>query len=144
MPESSLERLTGRVAPGTFIVLWSSGFIGAKFGLPHTEPFTFLSIRMAIAVALLAILVVFFASGLADAPVIGHNVIAGLLVHGCYLAGVFIAIANGLATELVALIVSLQPVLASTVANRILGERVLAAVGGPRARARRRLPRGQR
>ena len=124
MPESSLERLTGRVAPGLFIVLWSSGFIGAKFGLPHTEPFTFLSIRMAIAVALLAILVVFSRPVWPTRPVIGHNVIAGLLVHGCYLAGVFIAIANGLATGLVALIVSLQPVLTSTVANRMLGERV--------------------
>ncbi len=124
MPESSLERLTGRVAPGLFIVLWSSGFIGAKFGLPHTEPFTFLSIRMAIAVALLAILVVFLRPVWPSRPVIMHNVITGLLVHGCYLAGVFIAIANGLATGLVALIVSLQPVLTSTVANRVLGERV--------------------
>jgi drug/metabolite transporter (DMT)-like permease len=48
------------------------------------------------------------------------------MVHGVYLGGVFVAVANGLSAGLVALIVSLQPVLTSTIANRWLGERVLA------------------
>ena len=111
-----------------FIILWSSGFIGAKYGLPYAEPLTFLTIRMVMVVALLAAMV---ALGRLKRPlarpscaVIGHNVVAGLLVHGCYLGGVFTAIESGLPTGLVALIVSLQPVLTSTVANRVLGERV--------------------
>src|SRR5882757_6793828 len=127
-PEPSLERLTVLAAPGLFIILWSSGFIGAKYGLPYAEPFTFLTIRMIVVVALLAVLV---AVGCLVRPlarpsgtVIGHNIISGVLVHGCYLGGVFIAIVSGLPTGLVALIVSLQPVLTSTVANRLLGERV--------------------
>ena len=56
-PEPSLERLAV-FAPGLFIVLWSSGFIGAKYGLPYADPFTFLTIRMIVVVALLAVIMV--------------------------------------------------------------------------------------
>ena len=55
-----------------------------------------------------------------------HSAVTGLMVHGLYLGGVFVAMENGLSAGLVALIVSLQPVLTSTVANRWLGERVVA------------------
>lgn len=122
-PESSLERLAV-FAPGLFIILWSSGFIGAKYGLPYAQPLTFLTIRMVVVVALLAVIVALGRLARPSRAVIGHNVVAGLLVHGCYLGGVFTAIDRGLPTGLVALIVSLQPVLNSTVANRLLGERV--------------------
>jgi drug/metabolite transporter (DMT)-like permease len=123
-PEPRVERLTILVAPGLFIVLWSSGFIGAKYGLPYAEPFTFLTLRMLIVVALLTGMVALARLARPSGAVIGHNVVSGLLVHGCYLAGVFTAIENGLPIGLVALIVSLQPVLTSTLANRLLGERV--------------------
>jgi len=125
MPQHSLERLTALLAPGLFIILWSSGFIGAKYGMPYAEPFTFLAIRMIVVVGLLAVMV---AAGRPPRPagaVVGHNIVSGLLVHGCYLGGVFSAIDSGLPTGLVALIASLQPVLTSTVANRLLGERVV-------------------
>ncbi len=122
-PESSLGRLAV-FAPGLFIILWSSGFIGAKYGLPYAQPLTFLAIRMLVVVALLAVIVALGRLVRPSGAVIGHNVVAGLLVHGCYLGGVFTAIDRGLPTGLVALIVSLQPVLNSTVANRLLGERV--------------------
>jgi drug/metabolite transporter (DMT)-like permease len=56
---------------------------------------------------------------------VGHSVVAGLLVHGLYLGGVFISIHYGLPAGLTALIVSLQPILTSTLANRWLGERVV-------------------
>ena len=55
-----------------------------------------------------------------------HSAAAGLMVHGLYLGGVFVAIENGVSAGLAALIVSLQPVLTSTIANRWLGERVAA------------------
>jgi drug/metabolite transporter (DMT)-like permease len=122
-PESSLGQLAV-FAPGLFIILWSSGFIGAKYGLPYAQPLTFLTIRMLVVVALLAVIVAIGRPARPSGAVIGHNVVAGLLVHGCYLGGVFTAIDRGLPTGLVALIVSLQPVLNSTVANRLLGERV--------------------
>src|SRR6202047_2152958 len=55
--KATVESLTALVAPGLFIILWSSGFIGAKYGLPYAEPFTFLAIRMLVVVALLAVFV---------------------------------------------------------------------------------------
>jgi drug/metabolite transporter (DMT)-like permease len=124
-PDRSPNRFATLAAPGLFILLWSSGFIGGKFGLPYAEPFTFLTIRMVIVVALLAALVAIGRPARPSGAMIGHNIVSGLLVHGCYLGGVFMAIKSGLATGLVALIVSLQPVLTSTVANRLLGERVM-------------------
>jgi drug/metabolite transporter (DMT)-like permease len=123
-PKATIESVTALLAPGLFIILWSSGFIGAKYGLPYAEPFTFLTIRMIVVVALLAIIMVPARLSRPPGTVVGHNIVSGLLVHGCYLGGVFMAIVNGLPTGLVALIVSLQPVLTSTVANRLLGERV--------------------
>jgi drug/metabolite transporter (DMT)-like permease len=123
-PKAPIESVTAFLAPGLFIILWSSGFIGAKYGLPYAEPFAFLTIRMIVVVALLAVIVVPARLSRPPGIVVGHNVVSGLLVHGCYLGGVFTAIVNGLPTGLVALIVSLQPVLTSTVANRLLGERV--------------------
>jgi drug/metabolite transporter (DMT)-like permease len=118
------DRLVIAAAPGLFILLWSSGFIGGKYGLPYAEPFTFLSIRMIVAVALLAVLIAIGRPPWPGGAAVGHNMVAGLLVHGCYLGGVFTAISNGLPTGVVALIVSLQPVLTATVANRAFGERV--------------------
>ena len=53
-----------------------------------------------------------------------HSIVTGLLVHGLYLGGVFVSIENGLSAGVISLVVSLQPVLTSTVANRWFGEQV--------------------
>ena len=112
-------------APAVFVVLWASGFIGAKFGLAYAEPMTFLSLRMIAVVLLLAIVIVLTRPKWPDRAGIFHSAITGTLVHGFYLGGVFASIENGLSAGLIALVVSLQPVLTSTLANRWLGERVL-------------------
>jgi drug/metabolite transporter (DMT)-like permease len=125
MMPRSLEDIAIFAAPGVFVVLWASGFIGAKFGLPYAEPMTFLSLRMGAAVGLLAIVIALTRPKWPDRTGFFHSAIAGSLVHGCYLGGVFAAIENGISAGLIALIVSLQPVLTSTLANRWLGERVL-------------------
>jgi drug/metabolite transporter (DMT)-like permease len=114
------------VAPGIFVVLWASGFVGAKYGLAYAEPLTFLMLRMGAVVALLAVIVVLTRPKWPGAGGIVQSAITGLMVHGLYLGGVFVSLENGLSSGLAALIVSLQPVLTSTVANRWLGERVLA------------------
>jgi drug/metabolite transporter (DMT)-like permease len=124
MPRS-LEDFAVFAAPGVFVVLWASGFIGAKFGLPYAEPMTFVSLRMAAAVGLLAVVIALTRPKWPDRTGFFHSAVAGSLVHGCYLGGVFAAIENGISAGLIALIVSLQPVLTSTLANRWLGERVL-------------------
>lgn len=113
-------------APAMFVVLWASGFIGAKFGLPYIEPLTFLMIRMIVVVSLLAVLALATRPPWPGISGAGHSVITGLLVHGAYLGGVFVAIDRRLPAGLSALVVGLQPVLTSTIANRFLGEKVIA------------------
>jgi drug/metabolite transporter (DMT)-like permease len=121
---NSLTDFAVFAAPGVFLVLWSSGFVGSKLGMPYAEPMTFLTIRMAAVVALLGVIVIATRPPWPDRAGMGHSAVVGLLVHGCYLGGVFVAIAHRMPAGLVALMVSLQPVLTSTLANRLLGERV--------------------
>jgi drug/metabolite transporter (DMT)-like permease len=121
---NSLTDFAVFAAPGVFLVLWSSGFVGSKLGMPYAEPMTFLTIRMAAVVALLGVIVIATRPPWPDRAGVGHSAVVGLLVHGCYLGGVFVAIAHRMPAGLVALMVSLQPVLTSTLANRLLGERV--------------------
>jgi drug/metabolite transporter (DMT)-like permease len=124
MPRS-LEDFAVFSAPAVFVLLWASGFIGAKFGLPYAGPMTFLSLRMIAVVALLAVVILLTHPKWPDRTGLLHSAITGTLVHGLYLGGVFASIENGISAGLIALIVSLQPVLTSTMANRWLGERVL-------------------
>ncbi len=120
-----LDEVAIFVAPGLFVILWSSGFIGGKFGLPYAEPMTFLFLRMAAVVALIGSIVLLTRPVWPDRAALAHSAVTGLFVHGCYLGGVFVALNNKMPVGLVALVVSLQPVLTSTLANRVLGERVL-------------------
>ena len=111
-------------APGVFVLLWASGFVFTKLGLGYAEPFTFLSLRIGAVVVLLGIAIIFTRPKWPSATGMVHSAATGLMVHGLYLGGVFVAIENGVSAGLAALIVSLQPVLTSTIANRWLGERV--------------------
>lgn len=111
-------------APGVFVLLWASGFIGAKLGLPYAEPMTFLAVRMGAVVLLLGVIILLTRPIWPSRAGILHSAVVGLLVHGAYLGGVFEAMHHRLPAGLAALVVSLQPVLTSTLANRLLGERV--------------------
>jgi drug/metabolite transporter (DMT)-like permease len=118
------EKLAARAAPAIFVVLWSTGFIATKYVLHSAEPLTYLAIRMAVVVAMMAVIVAVARPQWPDRAGIGHSVIAGILVHGFYLGGTAVAIANSIPAGLSALIPGLQPILTSTLANRLLGERV--------------------
>jgi len=111
-------------APWVFVALWSTGFIGAKYGLPDAGPFTFLALRMQIAWVLLAGLAVVRRVGLPRPGQIGHQAVAGLLLQAGYLGGVFAAIDRGMPAGLASLIVGLQPVLTAVGAQALLRERV--------------------
>jgi drug/metabolite transporter (DMT)-like permease len=124
MKPRSLADLAVFAAPAVFVVLWSSGFNGTKLGLPYAEPMTFLSLRMIAVVGVLALLMIVTRPPWPHRAGMLHNVVAGLLMQGLYLGGVFVAIYHGLPAGLAALVVALQPVLTSTLANRWLGERV--------------------
>jgi drug/metabolite transporter (DMT)-like permease len=123
-PPRTLADAAVFAAPAVFVLLWASGFIGAKFGLPYAEPMTFLAIRMAAVVALLGLIAMVTRPRWPDRTGMAHSAVTGLLVHGCYLGGVFISIDQRLPAGIAALVVGLQPVLTSTLANRLLGERV--------------------
>jgi drug/metabolite transporter (DMT)-like permease len=111
-------------APPVFVVLWSSGFIGAKYGLPYAEPLTFLAVRMACVVVLLGVIALIVRARRLTPGEIGHSMVVGSLVHCLYLGGVFVAISHGVPTGISALIPGLQPVLTSTIANRFMNETV--------------------
>jgi drug/metabolite transporter (DMT)-like permease len=111
-------------APWLFVLLWSTGFIGARFGLPFIEPFTFLGIRFAIAAALLALIALALRAPWPRRDQLPRIAVAGLLLHAGYLGGVFFAVDRGMTAGLSALIVSLQPVLTALFAGSALGERV--------------------
>jgi drug/metabolite transporter (DMT)-like permease len=113
-------------APALFVVLWSTGFIGSRLGAPHAEPLTFLSWRYGIAVVLLgAVVLATRAPWPSSLALAGHSALAGLLVHGAYLAGVFCAVSRGLPVATIALIVGLQPVLTALAAGPLLGEKLV-------------------
>lgn len=120
----TLERVLTRAAPAIFVVLWSSGFVATKYALAGAEPLTFLFIRMVAVVLLMAIIIVIARPAWPNRTDAWHSVVAGLLVHGFYLAGTSIAIYHSVPAGLAALIPGLQPILTSTLANRFLGERV--------------------
>ena len=118
-----------RLAPAfplLFVVLWSTGFIGARLGLPHSEPLTFLFVRYLLVVALLLVLAVLSkAPWPARAMDWFHIGVAGLLIHGIYLGGVFIAISMGLPAGVAALVAGLQPLLVAVGAGLFLRETVV-------------------
>lgn len=114
-----------RLTPGLFVFLWSTGFIGAKLGLPHAEPATFLSLRFVFVLALMLPLALLLkAPWPASRAQVMHLAVAGVLVHGGYLMGVFSAIQAGMSAGVVALVVGLQPLLTGLAAAPLLGERV--------------------
>ena len=116
-----------RIAPLTFAFLWSSGFIVARYGAADAEPFTFLTARFLLAALLLLLLAVAprapWPKTFGDA---GHNMVAGILLHGGYLCGVWWAVANGLPAGLSALIAAAQPLMTAILAGPLAGEKVSA------------------
>ncbi len=114
-----------RFYPALFVFLWSTGFIGAKYGLPYAEPLSFLLIRYALVVLLMTLAAwVTRARWPVDLRAWVHLAIAGCLIHGVYLGGVFVSISQGLPAGIVSLIVGLQPLLTATLATLVLSEAV--------------------
>ncbi len=120
-----------RAYPLLFVFLWSTGFIGAKYGLPYAEPLSFLLTRYLLVVALMtAIALLTRAPWPAERAQWGHIALSGVLVHGVYLGGVFVAIDQGLPAGVTALVVGMQPLLTACGAGVLLGERVTARQWG--------------
>lgn len=111
--------------PAIFVLIWSTGFVVAKFGLPYTTPLWFLVLRFVFVIAILLLMLPFMRVTWPSRSQAPHIAIAGILIQGGYLGGVWCAIDAGMPAGLAALIVGLQPILTALVAPAI-GERVSA------------------
>lgn len=123
VPASPDAAMWSAAAPAMFVFLWSTGFVGMRYGVPYAEPFTFMAIRMALVSALFALAILLFRAPwprLDQASL--HAAVAGLLVHATYLSGVLYAIRWELPLAMVALIAGLQPILTALIALRFPGE----------------------
>ncbi len=115
--------LISRFAPAIFVFLWSTGFIGVKFGIPYAPPFSFIALRMAIACILLALITFAITKSFRmTRQGLWKSSLVGLALHGAYLGGCFYAVAQGVTAGVVALIVCLQPVVVSVLAVIFLKE----------------------
>ena len=122
LPASPLQR----AAPILFVLLWSTGFIGAKLGLPYAGPMTFLAVRFLAVAALTLPLAVLAGARWPRPALMLHIAIVGMLMQFIYLGGVFIGIAHGVPAGISALIVGLQPILTAALAGLVLGEKIRA------------------
>ncbi|MGX6571212.1 DMT family transporter [Cupriavidus necator] len=117
--------------PWLFVLIWSTGFIVAKYGMPYAEPMTFLFLRFAGVVVLMVPFVLLARVPLPRLPgkaqtdwsAVGHIAVAGLLLQTGYLGGVWAAIKLGMPAGVSALIVGMQPILTALIATR-MGERI--------------------
>ncbi|MEO5699695.1 MAG: DMT family transporter [Casimicrobiaceae bacterium] len=111
--------------PALFVVLWSTGFIAAKFGLPYAPPLTFLWYRfMLVAILMMAVSLLTHAPWPDSGRQWLHIAVAAWLVHGAYLGGVFVALADGMPAGTASMLVGLQPILTVLIAWLWLGEAV--------------------
>lgn len=101
-----------KLMPAVFVLIWSTGFIVARYGMPHAPPFSFLAVRYALSIACFLPWIwwakVRWPSGRAQW---GHLAVVGVLMHAVYLGGVWAAVKAGMGSGLSALVVGLQPVL---------------------------------
>ena len=128
------KRALIRAMPWVFVLIWSTGFVVARFGMPHSPPFKFLVMRFAFSLAC-------FGAWVAAARVAWpreraqwwHLAVVGVLVHAGYLGGVWAAVKHGIGAGTVALLVGLQPVL-TAVWMTATGGAYSGANGGEKAR----------
>jgi drug/metabolite transporter (DMT)-like permease len=119
-----------RFAPIVFVLLWSTGFVGAKYILPFAEPFVFLTIRYAVATILLVLIAKAIRESLRlSRDQVWQSISVGVFLQVIYIGGVFYAVHLGVPAGITSAIVSLQPILVSVLAVRFLGERVRVLQG---------------
>jgi drug/metabolite transporter (DMT)-like permease len=113
-----------KIAPGLFVLIWSTGWISARYAAPYADPLAFLSLRYACAGFILASLAVAMGAIWPRGRAAGHAAISGVLLHAIYLGGVWWAISRGLPAGISGLIAAVQPILTALLAPLVLGERI--------------------
>ena len=118
-------KLVNRYSSLIFVLLWSTGFIGAKYILPYAEPFVFLTIRYFFATLILVLIAKALKEPLRiSRAAIKQSIIVAVFLHVIYIGGVFYAISIDISAGITAVIVSLQPILVSLLAIPLLGEKL--------------------
>ncbi|ELV8656102.1 DMT family transporter [Vibrio vulnificus] len=104
-----------RSIPFLFVLLWASGFVGARLGLQYAEPATLLAIRMLANIALFLLLIVLLRRRVPTGAAFWHSCVVGLGIHGFYLGGTYWAISLGMPAGLSSLLVGIQPILTALI-----------------------------
>jgi len=121
--EPSRRGLLVAAMPAVFVLIWSTGFIVARYGMPHAPPLTFLAVRFLLSVVCFAVWAVAMrASFPRDGRQWVHLAVTGILMHAGYLGGVWAAVKAGMGAGLTALLVGLQPVLTAVWVSASGGE----------------------
>ena len=113
-----------KLAPALFVLIWSTGWISARFAAPYADPLTFLSVRYICAGLILALLAIASGAVWPRGHAAGHAAASGILLHAIYLGGVWWAIAHGLPAGISGLIAAVQPILTALLAPRFVGEHI--------------------
>lgn len=114
-------------APVLFVLLWSTGWLAARYAAPYADPLTFLALRFAIAfVCAAAIAAATGAAWPKDRRGLIHAILSGVFLHAIYLGSIWWAIAQGLPAGVSGLIAAVQPILTALLAPVIVGERISA------------------
>ncbi len=116
-------KILERYAPGIFVIIWASGFVVAKYAFRSSDVIFFLSVRLLIAAAILAVITKAMKQSLRLTRRDFYASLAiGIALHAIYLGGVWQAIAEGSPSGIASVITSLQPVLVSVIAIKLLNE----------------------
>ncbi|MHC2089944.1 DMT family transporter [Methylobacterium sp. CM6244] len=122
-PASSTRTVPASVVSSVFVLIWASGFVAARFVAPHAEAFTFVAIRLVgVAIVLTAITIGLGARWPRSRAGWRDALVAGVLMQGIYVIGVFWSVERGLPSGIAALVGSLQPLLTAAMARPFLGE----------------------
>lgn len=112
-------------APGIFLAMWSTGYVAAKFGLGYIEPMTFLTLRFACVVVIMAVLFAVLRPPLPKTLLEwAHLAIVGFLLQAMYFGMCYMSFNAGLSVGILALLLAMQPILTALIAPRWVGETV--------------------
>lgn len=121
-PDTEAQTALLRLMPAVFVVIWATGFIVARYGMPYAPPFKFLAVRTALSVPCFLLWIWLARVRWPQSRMQWlHLAVTGVLMHSAYLGGVWAAVKGGMGSGLSALIVGIQPVLTAIWLSAVAG-----------------------
>ncbi|MCF6343145.1 MAG: DMT family transporter [Devosiaceae bacterium] len=118
------QNIIVKYIPITFILLWATGFLGARYAMPYAEPFAFLTIRFAVTLLILGSAAFFLRTQFPKGKALIYALITGALIHTIYLWSVFWSIKQGFPVGFVGIIIGLQPIITALLAMQIIKDKI--------------------